>query len=233
MLPSMFPASPSLFLVTMCGLAAVPFILIGTTSYLKISVVFGILRNALGAQQVPSSMVTSLLAVILSFHIMRPVAVEISSLAAARAKTMPKIQDWTFSHLVTIYDSSKSPLISFLVRQSGLRERRFFASGEEQSALQPVCTTGAITGEPCLFEGEGIFTLVPSFVLSQLREGFAFGFILFLPFLVIDLVVAHLLLGMGLTMVSPLTVTLPLKILLFVSADSWLKLSSILISSYR
>jgi len=235
MLTNAFPASPSLFLILMCGLAAVPFFLIGTTSYLKISVVFGILRNALGAQQVPSGTITSLLAMLLTVHIMRPVVLEVSTLASARAKSLPKVQQWTFSQLFSLYDASKAPLLAFLTRQSGSRERRFFATGDELGEAQPVCPADWPPGQAdqCPFDRENIFSLIPAFVLSQLREGFAFGFMLFLPFLVIDLVVAHLLLGLGLTMVSPMTITLPLKILLFVSTDSWLKISSALIASYR
>ncbi len=229
---AVFPASPSFFIVSMAALAVVPFFLIGATSFLKISIVFGILKNALGAQQVPSAMVTSLLAIVLSLHIMRPVASETVSLVAAKARGMPSVERWGFAQLIEVGESAKGPLITFLARQSGEKERLYFLFGPEQTAAADACRAQNASGKG-ICEGEGLFSLLPAFVISQLREGFAFGFMLFLPFLVIDLVIAHVLLGMGLTMVSPVTITLPLKILLFVSADSWMKISALLIESYR
>ncbi len=207
----LLPGNPSAYLFGMALLAALPFFLMGVTSYVKLSVVFGILRNALGAQQLPSGATTSLLALVLTLHIMRPVALEMHAAAFPPGAREMKLEKLTFAELAGVWGRAEAPLLGFLMRHSGERERNYFRRGEA---------------------AEGLFSLMPAFVISQLREAFAFGFLLFLPLLVVDIVVANLLVGLGLTMVSPVTVTLPLKILLFVAADTWLRLSESLIASY-
>ena len=225
-------------------LSLLPFCLLAVTSFVKLSVVFSILRNALGASQFPSGAVTSTLAFVLTLHIMAPVAREAWQQAASAALPQtPKeakgrkppgvppavvLQQWG-----RVMAAGAGPVENFLKRRSRIEERAFFAGlrREEQGAAHtPDLPQASGAGE---IAGEDFFTLVPSFLLSELRAAFAVGFTIFLPFLAIDLVVANLLVGLGMMMVSPAAISLPFKLLLFVLTDGWFMLCRSLILSYQ
>ncbi|MFN8389340.1 MAG: flagellar type III secretion system pore protein FliP [Bdellovibrionota bacterium] len=232
-LQSLVDGSPLSTIGFIFALSLVPMVLLSVTSFVKLSVVFGLLRNAIGAQQIPSSAITSLLSLVLTLHVMRPVAVE----AAARIRPLLERNSGRTSIstlLPPILEAASAPLLEFLSAHSRAEERLFF--------LRPERSQGSITEQDkgcfadpahrCLIPGEGFFTLIPAFVLSELRAAFSFGFVLFLPFLVIDLVVANFLVGVGMTMVSPVTISLPVKILVFVVSDAWFRICRSLVLSY-
>jgi type III secretion protein R len=226
--------SPLPALLFVSALALVPFLLLSVTSFIKLSVVFGILRNALGAQQIPSAAVTSLLCLVLTLQIMNPVAHDVYERALPFFRQNISDKDAVIEKtLVPLVQSASEPVLLFLLRNSRLEERLFFLHPSSSSQAVTVPTAACPAGQTlCLLPGEGFFSLVPSFVLTELRSAFALGFLLFLPFVVIDIVVANLLVGVGMTMVSPMTLSLPLKILVFVGCDAWFLLCRSLVLGY-
>ncbi len=230
------PDNPILLLLGLGSLSLFPLLVMGTTSFIKISVVLSIFRNALGAGQLPSTAVSGLLSLALSLHIMAPVIdtmVEKGSHSLKDATGAPlsveRILKQPPEKLATLIEEVFSPLHAFLRKHASLREREYFASLHSSPNQQSVACDSE---EPCWIAQERILTLIPAFILSELQSAFAIGFSIFLPFLVIDLVIANLLVGMGMVMVSPITISLPFKILLFVSCDGWFLLCSGLIASY-
>jgi len=214
--------SPLSLLLSFVVLALVPFLLLGMTSFIKMSVVLGILRNALGLQQVPSAAVSTLLALALTIYVMAPVGEAVFSIVEKELEGKTQVE---LTELYAISVKAGSPLMEFLRKNTRGQERAFFASEELEDADCEAART-------CSLKGETIFTLVPAFIISQLREAFIVGFSLFLPFLVIDLVVANLLLGLGMMMVSPIMISLPFKVILFVLCDGWFLLTTSLVSGY-
>ncbi len=210
------------------AMALLPFAMLALTSFIKLSVVFGLLRNAIGAQQVPSAAITTLLAFALTLHIMSPVAGDAVS-AVKELVITEDIQNKDKINISTILlgiEKAIVPFEDFLRLHSGTDERVFFAS-KTKVETEIICKE-----KECAPKGENIFSLVPAFVVSELREAFAIGFVVFLPFLVVDLVVANLLVGMGMMMVSPISIALPFKIILFVLCDGWFLLSRGLVLGY-
>ncbi len=229
--------SHPLMLVVFCAaLALVPFIVLSVTCFIKLSVVFGILRNALGAQQVPSGAVVTLLSISLTGLVMAPVAKEavenskraLSDVSAVQSQGVSKQSGAKkLSELETLFHGLKAaavPFQSFLEKHSRPRERMFFSGLSQQQSEQERGALGST---------ETLFTLIPSFVLSELHEAFAIGFSIFIPFLIIDLVVANILMGLGMMMVSPVTISLPIKLVLFVLCDGWFLLSRGLVMGYQ
>ena len=235
-------ASPLYSFLVFAAIALVPVFLLSVTSFIKISVVFGILRNAIGAQQVPSGALVSLISLVLTAYIMSPVAKEIvvewdkGSLIEGK---VVRLQDMTLSQAAARLESALNPLEGFLERNSSMRERSFFADMQDISKdktspnhYRDVATDddkNVVGKKP---DGESFFSLVPAFVFTELNEAFIIGFLIFLPFLVVDLVVANLLLGLGMVMVSPVSISLPFKIILFVLCDGWFLLCRGLILGY-
>lgn len=256
------------------GAALLPFVLLATTSYLKLSVVFAILRNALGGGQFPPAGVTSLLALVLSAYIMAPIGRQVLQvfggvgIAGGSGSTPDRGQSGTLTatqgveqsaikQYLAKFTAAIDPLEDFLRRHSNPRERLFFVTNakEKNGGQTQELNRVEFLGRDGLddrgysddredremlalpvdrnIEGEGIFTLLPSFMLSELKEAFGIGFALFLPFLVIDLVVTNLLVGLGMMMVSPTTISTPLKLILFVLCDGWFLLSKGLILGYQ
>ena len=207
-------------------LALFPLLVLSLTSFIKLSIVFSILRSAIGGGQFPSGAVTALLALVLTLHIMAPVASRcLGQLSQA------KITNTDLLSLGRSLAPCAFPLMEFLRNNTRAEERVFFAEltnqriGSSSALSAPVSSTGGIYGE-------SFFTLVPAFLLSELRSAFAIGFTLFLPFLVIDIVIANILSALGMMMVSPLSVSLPFKVLLFVVTDGWMLLCRALVLSY-
>ncbi len=210
--------NPSSALLTIVVLALAPFAAVMLTSFTKIVVVLSLLRNALGLQQVPPNVVLNGLAMVLTLYVMHPVGVQVSDrLARAGAPASGPTAMWAAA------DGAKEPLREFLLRHSAARERAFFLRTAQQS-LAPAQAAQ-------LTERDFIIVL-PAFTVGELSGAFQIGFLVFLPFLVIDLVVSNILLSMGMQMLTPGTVALPFKLLLFVLADGWAKLAHGLVLSY-
>lgn len=196
----------------------IPLLLAATTSYLKVSIVLGMLRSGLGTQHVPNGLVVFILSIAISCIVMRPIAERISSQLTAKDikecfanPTVEKFQN---------IQSAFEPLKEFLLRNSGAREINAFAQMENLKV------------EPSQIAHAPWHLVIPAFVLSELKAAFLMGFLLLLPFLAIDIVIANILVGLGMSMVTPIIITLPLKLALLVSADGWLLIMQSLIRSY-
>ena len=209
-----------------------PLLMLSMTSFIKLSVVFSIFRSALGAQQVPSAAISAALAFILSIYVMAPVGSE----AFKRAEqAFLKYQAKPSSGVTQIVSEAADPFLSFMRQHSHARERLFFASRSlDSEKLTKNCDSSGSDEAlaECIKNQESIITLIPAFVLSQLSDAFLIGVLIYLPFLVVDLIVANVLVGLGMMMLSPMLVSLPLKIALFVAADGWFLLTKSLLISY-
>jgi type III secretion protein R len=210
--------SPSTALITVIVLALVPYVGVMVTSFTKIVVVLSLLRNALGLQQVPPNVVLNGMALVLSIYVMYPVGVDM----AARVSGINNIGASTQS-MINAADAAKEPLRDFLLKHSSPRERAFF---------QKTAQRGLTPERAAQLAERDFIVVVPAFVVSELSTAFQIGFLIFLPFLVIDLVISNILMAMGMMMLSPTTVSLPFKLLLFVLVDGWVKLAHGLVLSY-
>ncbi|HEY0179238.1 MAG TPA: type III secretion system export apparatus subunit SctR [Dokdonella sp.] len=224
--------SPALVITTVVGLALAPFVAVMVTSFTKIVVVISLLRNALGLQQTPPNVVINGLAIILSIYVMYPVILDTmrdidTGTPAAQAQAPPGAapqQKLSVERLGQIINTGKEPLRRFLIKHSHERERDFFLESAKK-LLTPEQQAG--------LGAEDFIVVVPAFTVSELTEAFQIGFLLFLPFVVIDLIVSNILLALGMMMLSPTMVSLPFKLLLFVVLDGWAKLIHGLVATYR
>jgi type III secretion protein R len=214
--------SPGVILITVVGLALAPFVAVMVTSFTKIVVVLSLLRNALGLQQVPPNVVINGLAIILSIYIMYPVLLDSYSTIEQHAGGGPQ-KAVDARQLIDLISTGKEPLRSFLVKHSSDGERAFFLHTARQ----------LLPKEPSQVGADDYVVVVPAFTVTELTVAFQIGFLIFLPFLVIDLIVANILLALGMMMLSPTTVSLPFKLMLFVFLDGWAKLVHGLILTYR
>ena len=205
----------------MALIAIAPFAIIAGTSFAKIAVVLGMLRSALGAPGVPPASVITALAAVLSLGIMAPVATEMAAAAEAaasakRATSMPG-DALGIGEARALYDAISPPMLDFLEANTPDSEVDFFRD---------------LAADGGAVEARSVRVLLPAFALSEIIEGFLIGFLLLLPFLVIDLVVGNALLALGLQSLPPTAVSLPLKLLLFLAVDGWHVLVSGLAISY-
>jgi len=206
--------SPLPLVVAMAALSLLPFVVLMATCFVRISVVLSILRSAIGAPQVPPTQVLTGLALVLTVAVMAPTGERMWQAARpALAAAHGDLQSADgLSALEAAATRAKEPLREFLLAHTSPRERASF------HALALKMRTPA---ERASVSDRDLAVVVPAFVTSELRRGFEIGFLLFVPFLVLDLVIANLLLALGMHMLSPTTVSLPFKLLLFVLADGW------------
>ena len=244
--------SPLSSVVIFLVLACIPIFLLCFTSFIKLNVVFNILRNAIGVGQIPSAAIIFIMSFVLSIYIFAPVAVDIKNATIpilqeaissenAVAKTSPKknvpsargtgvtINLNTLSQIAT---EAAAPLKNFLLKHSRMKERVFFANlrnktnydepaNESVDELVDEPDDEPVLAQPDEIVGEDIFSIIPAFLISELRLAFIIGFMLYVPFLVVELVVGHILLAINMTMLSPQVVSAPIKILFFVLSDAW------------
>ena len=199
-------------LLMMTALSMLPAALILMTSFTRIVIVLSILRQALGTAQTPSNQILIGLALFLTFFIMGPVLSEVYTVALG-----PYLADEMSAQAAI--DAAKIPVREFMLAQTRDDDLALFAriSGQESFAQ----------------EADVPFTLLmPAFATSELKTAFQIGFLLFIPFLVIDLVVASVLMSMGMMMLSPLIISLPFKIMLFVLVDGWALVMGTLATSF-
>jgi len=199
-------------------LALVPTLVVCCTCFLKIAVVMSLLRNALGVQQIPPNIALYGLSLILTAYIMAPVGTRIYETTVMQPGNVR-----TTAALFESIRKGAEPLREFMLRNSKAEQREFFVNhtkklwGPELSAdVKP--TDFAV--------------LMPAFLVSEITAAFQIGFLLFLPFIIIDLVISNILLAMGMMMVSPVTISLPLKLFLFVAVDGWSRLIHSLVLTY-
>ena len=213
--------TPASALITVILLALAPFVAVMVTSFTKLVVVLSLLRNAMGLQQVPPNVVMNGMALILSVYVMYPVGVEMQDSLSQAAPITAKAST---SQMLAAADVAKEPLREFLLKHSRPLERAFFLKTAQRS-LKPE--------QAKELSERDFLVVVPAFTVSELTVAFEIGFLIFLPFLVIDLVISNILMAMGMQMLSPTTVSLPFKLLLFVLIDGWVKLTHGLVLTYQ
>ena len=204
--------------LSILGLA--PFFLMMVTSYVKIVVVTSLVRNALGVQQVPLAMVMNGLALILSVFIMAPVAMDTADIV----KNITVPQNPGFADVFNVAEQASPPLRRFLTANSDEKVTNMFMGTAKR--IWPKERHNMISKDNLLI-------MIPAFTISELTKAFQIGFVLYLAFIAIDLIISNILLAMGMMMVSPTTISLPFKLLLFVTLDGWLKISQGLMLSYQ
>lgn len=201
---------PTALAAAFAVIAVLPFLGVLLTSFAKIAVVLGLLRNAIGTPQIPSNQIVTGLALVLTLVVMAPVGEAMWAEIRPWAEETPTIENPL--DVVEIAVAAIQPLHRFLLRHGEAHERQELyrialklRAPEQRAALSP----------------DDLVIAAPAFALTELREAFTIGFLLFLPFLVVDLVVANILLSLGMHGLSPAGVSLPFKLLLFVLADGW------------
>lgn len=198
-----------------------PFIAVLISSFVKIVVVMHMLRMALGLQQAPPNLAINGIAIILSMYIMAPVGMQTFERFETHDVAITDVQNPNFKAAVV---DSILPVKAFLSRNSSDTEKHFFANATKK--LWPPKYSKDVTEDHLL-------VLVTSFLVSELTLAFQIGFLIALPFIVIDLIVANILISMGMIMVAPIMISLPFKVLLFVLIDGWSRLTHGLILSYN
>ena len=216
-----FLGKPIALVVALALVSLLPFLFMGVTAFVKISTVLQITKSAIGAQSVPSNTVVMALATALTLIAMAPVGQRIFD------KVSPLLdgKDKDTTVLVTKgIEAVREPMREFLEKNAAERERARFLSVAKEA--RPEAERGKVGASD-------LSVLVPAFVVTELTEAFAIGFLIYLPFLVIDLVVANVLLALGMQMLNPTQVSLPFKLLLFVAIDGWGLLAQALVVGYR
>jgi type III secretion protein R len=216
----MLNQDPLVLIFCLALLSLAPFIAVMVTSFAKLVVVFSLARNAMGLQQVPPNMVVNGLALVLSLYIMAPVATKISEVSHQQLSSGAL----HISGLMDIMDQGREPLRAFLQKHAQAREKEFFVRSAQK--IWPA-------EQAAQLKGDDLLVLVPAFTVSELTAAFKIGFLIYLAFVIIDLVVANILLALGMMMFSPTVVSVPLKLLLFVMLDGWAKLIHNLILTYQ
>jgi flagellar biosynthetic protein FliP len=207
------PSSAVLTLIGITLLSVAPALLLMMTSFTKIFVVLAMTRNALSLPSIPPNQVLAGLALFLSLFIMAPVLTQINDLAV-----QPYLEG--ASTFAQAFEDGTGPLQTFMLAHTR----------EEDIALM---TRAADLPNPEDAASVPLTTLIPAFMISELRAAFIIGFVIFVPFLVIDLVVAAALMSMGMMMLPPVMISLPFKILLFVLVDGWGLIITSLVNSYQ
>jgi len=188
-----------LLLLTVLSLA--PSILIMTTSYLRIIIVFHFLKNALGTQQMPPNQLLAGLALFVTFFIMAP------TWSVVNDQALKPLMDGDIT-MEEAYDKGVEPIRDFMFARVRNEDLELFIGMTDIE--QPESKTDLPT-----------YILVPAYALSELRAGFIIGFFLFIPFIMVDLIIGSILLSMGMMMIPPMMISLPFKVLLFILVDGW------------
>lgn len=209
-------------------LSLLPFIIMILTSFLKIVVVLSLLRSALGVQQSPPNQVINGVAFMLSLFVMYPTCLKMYD-AAQTVITQVRAPDSIMStessaYVIAIAAEAGEPMREFLKKNSSVKHQALFyrvayriLPEDHRANLKP----------------DDFMVLVPSFITSQLKEAFEIGVLIYIPFFVIDLVTSNILLAMGMMMLSPVTISMPLKLFLLVMLDGWTLLVEGLINTFR
>ncbi len=199
-----------LFLITILSLA--PSILITLTSFVRIVIVLSLLRHALGIPQSPPNQVIIALALFLTFFVMKPVFEDINN-QAIQPYLNKQITD------VEAIKRAQEPLKKFMLHNTRKEDLKLFINLSDSKPKKP--------------EDISMITLIPAFMISEIKTAFEIVFVIFLPFLIIDLLISSILMSMGMMMIPPMMISLPFKLILFVMADGWELLTKALIESYK
>ncbi len=199
-------------LIVMSAFSLLPFIFTCMTSFLRFSVVFALLKTALGTQQVPPSIVLVGLAMVLTLYTMAP-----TFEAMYKAGEAPYKKN---GDIVLALQKGSEPLKEFMMKQTRQEDLAFFLEK----------TRKTLPENP---EQITIWEVAPAFIISELKTAFEIGFIIFIPFIVLDIVVANILLALGMFMLSPTIISLPFKLLIFIAVDGWSLIVKGLVGSFN
>jgi type III secretion protein R len=213
-------SDPVGMIILMFGLSVLPVCFILTTSFIKIAMVCILTRESLGVQQVPPNIVIYGLSLILSFYVMGPVY---NNTYMTLSDSVMQNKQITPQLLITQFQASSVPVKQFLLKHSSKTERDFL-----YKSLQKYWSKEMLVS----VKNDDLIILVPAFVISELTEGFKIGFLIYLPAVIIDIIVSNILMAMGMMMMSPVTISLPIKLLLFISIDGWSRLVHVLLNTY-
>ena len=199
--------------IALALISLAPFILISITSFLRIIVVLSMIRSAIGTAQVPPNSILIGLALFMTVYTMAPTFDEVNKTAVIPYNKGQLTQ-------MAAFDVGIKPFEKFMIRQTRERDLALFV---QFAKIAPPKTVNDVPA----------YVIIPAFMISELKTAFQIGFLLFIPFVIIDLVVANILLSLGMFMLSPVMVSLPFKILLFVLSDGWNLISKGLLMSFR
>lgn len=199
-------------LIVMTVFSLIPFVFCCMTSFLRFVIVFSMLKTAMGTQQVPPAIVIIGLAMILTFYTMGSTFQKMYEMGSVPYNKSQNI-------VLAIEEGSK-PLKEFMMKQTRETDLAFFV---ELQKKEPPKTPDEIT----------IWQVAPAYIMSELKTAFEIGFIIFVPFIVLDLVVANILLALGMFMLSPTIISLPFKLLIFIAVDGWALIVQGLVTSYN
>ena len=209
-------SKPLVLLIALAALSLAPFVVIMATSFVKLAVVLSLVRNALGTQQVPPNLVITGLALVLTIYIMMPVAFDVQRAVGGvmdQGSNQPFLSQASVELLLKAANLGKEPMREFLKKNAHENDQALFYNLAMKLRTNPE--------DQAKLGKDDFISLIPAFVVSELKEAFQIGFVIFLPFLVIDIVVANILLSLGMFQISPITLSLPFKLLLFVLVDGW------------
>jgi type III secretion protein R len=213
---------PLLIVTLLATVALLPFLALLVTSFTKIVVVLGLLRQALGLQQVPPNMVVNALALIMTVYVMAPIGMHAAGML--KDKLQGPLSSRRFEDITVIYQSVSAPLRGFLTKHTTPHDRAFFVRSAVKLWPQDAASQ---------LRDDDMLVLIPSFTLRELTSAFQIGFVLYLAFVVIDLIVGNVLLALGMQMLSPTMISTPFKLLLFVALDGWERLVHGLVLGYQ
>ncbi|MDG0025451.1 type III secretion system export apparatus subunit SctR [Trinickia sp. Y13] len=206
-------------LIAVIAITLLPFVAMVVTSYAKIVVVLGLLRNGLGVQQVPPNTVLNGIAILVSIYVMAPIAMQ-----ALDTVQQERTRQDTSQVMIDTFGAAREPFRQFLMKHTNEREKRFFLHSASIVWPKPLAAK---------LQENDLIVLAPAFTLTELTDAFRIGFLLYIAFVVVDLVIANVLMAMGLTQVQPTNVAIPFKLLLFVVMDGWSTLIHGLVLTYR
>ncbi|MBQ6515769.1 flagellar type III secretion system pore protein FliP [bacterium] len=199
-------------LVVMTSFSLLPLVFCCMTSFLRFTIVFSMLKTALGTQQVPPSIVIIGLSMILTFYTMGNVFQSMYEMGS-----VPYQQN---QNMVLAINEGSKPLKEFMLKQTRESDLQFFVQMSQKE-------------QPNSPDELSIWQVAPAYILSELKTSFEIGFIIFVPFIVLDLVVANILLALGMFMLSPTIISLPFKLLIFIAVDGWALIVQGLVQSYN
>ena len=199
-------------LLVMAVFSLLPFVFCCMTSFLRYSIVFSILKQALGTQQVPPSMVLVGLSVVLTFYSMSPVF--------SQMWEMGSVPYQKNGDMVAAIQEGAKPLKEFMLKQTREQDLEFFVKISKGRQAQNV-------------EEITLWEAAPAYIVSELKTAFEIGFLIFVPFIILDLVVANILLALGMFMLSPTIISLPFKLLIFIAVDGWSLIVQGLVQSFN
>ena len=210
--------NPFPLLAVATAVLLLPFAVVTVTAFIKISIVLFLIRNALGIQQTPPNLVLYGIALVLTVYIIAPVMGATAAALNDPSLDLENVETWP-----DVARRASEPLRQYLERFSEPDQRAFFL--ETTAELWPEAARADVTDRD-------LTILIPAYVVSELTRAFEIGFLLYLPFIIVDLVITNILTAMGMLMVSPTLIALPFKLFLFVVIDGWSRLAHGLVLSY-